>query len=391
MRSAVVIVVFAFVLFVQAQPDPNRMLTDPYDCSGWPEPRLYMESQWWFTKAGFNVDTSAGHVHSGCCLPYGQTWSGAVTIHVLVQLHNISDRYVDSVFVDAEPTSNVFIELATNNTKFQCSGVANCKFVYVLKFDTTKVGYNGVVSFDIGASTAVISKKSTADAVLDGMPSDGLDAATPLPRRTTLSRSLRSTLRDSSVATEGSTYSSFTVHGEATGDGDVSVEATGVPVLEHWTQLSVDIVLYNGPNLKQTKGFWLSIFGCGFGSPPWGYTCVGWDLGPQTISPWMNVMQTPDIETTIWRLPKTTANVTRSFVSLDPSFHADPPFSGTVLTDAPSSMYQHTFVDTKTLKNGLHRLFMRADAYVAPNASPLFPPGGTNTGVLALMFNVANK
>jgi hypothetical protein len=48
-------------------PDPARMLTQPTNCTGWPEPRMWIEAQSWWTDPGFNVSSDARHFHIGGC------------------------------------------------------------------------------------------------------------------------------------------------------------------------------------------------------------------------------------------------------------------------------------------------------------------------------------
>ena len=63
------------------------------------------------------------------------------------------------------------------------------------------------------------------------------------------------------------------------------------------------------------------------------------------------------------------ASVTNSFVSLDPAFHKLPvPNIGTVLVQnstAPSGWTGQLLIDTTKLTNGVHKLFIRTDAFVS--------------------------
>ena len=59
-------------------PDPNRPLTDPFNCTGWPEPRQYIEGQVWFTPGTGNPDSQSRHLHTGACMPFNQTLRGLV-------------------------------------------------------------------------------------------------------------------------------------------------------------------------------------------------------------------------------------------------------------------------------------------------------------------------
>ena len=55
------------------------------DCSGYPEPRIYYETQsWWEPVPEVG---GQGHIHMGTCWPHGQTVSGTVRIDFLVLMH----------------------------------------------------------------------------------------------------------------------------------------------------------------------------------------------------------------------------------------------------------------------------------------------------------------
>lgn len=90
--------------------------------------------------------------------------------------------------------------------------------------------------------------------------------------------------------------------------------------------------------------------------------------------------------------------VRHSFVSIDPSFHAVPPYAGQVLIDQPGSYKGAVSIDTTLLTNGLHKLFIRADAPcdgTTGNNCGLKPEGGTNnvsthSSVQVIPFVVAN-
>ncbi len=90
-------------------------------------------------------------------------------------------------------------------------------------------------------------------------------------------------------------------------------------------------------------------------------------------------------------------DVTSSFVSLDPAFHAMPPDEGTVLLDQAGPYKGPVTIDTDRLSNGVHRLFIRAGAPCngAGNNCGTKPEGGNNNvathySVQVVTFNVAN-
>lgn len=74
--------------------------------------------------------------------------------------------------------------------------------------------------------------------------------------------------------------------------------------------------------------------------------------------------------------------VTRTFVSLDPAFHAMPENPGHVLVDVTGGIDRDVAIDTMKLANGPHKLFIRAEAN-EPNSNKL-------SGALVLPFTVQN-
>ena len=72
------------------------------------------------------------------------------------------------------------------------------------------------------------------------------------------------------------------------------------------------------------------------------------------------------------------------FASIDPAFHAMPPYPGQVLYDGPGgNVWRSICLDTTTLTDGIHTLHLRTD-----DAGK--SPKGTASGVYAIKFTVAN-
>lgn len=90
--------------------------------------------------------------------------------------------------------------------------------------------------------------------------------------------------------------------------------------------------------------------------------------------------------------------VDHSFASVDPAFHATPPYAGQVLLDQAGSFKGPLSIDTTALTNGAHKLFLRADSPcdgTAGNNCGLKPEGGSNnvsthSSVQVITFVVAN-
>lgn len=90
--------------------------------------------------------------------------------------------------------------------------------------------------------------------------------------------------------------------------------------------------------------------------------------------------------------------VKHSFVSIDPAFHANPPYAGQVLLDRAGPYKGTVTIDTTQLTNGVHKLFIRSDAPCDGTAGSncgVKPEGGTNnlsthSSVQVVPFVVAN-
>jgi hypothetical protein len=102
---------------------------------------------------------------------------------------------------------------------------------------------------------------------------------------------------------------------------------------------------------------------------------------------------------TVWMHPGAGGvAVKHSFASIDPAFHASPPYAGQVLLDRTGTYKGPLTIDTTTLSNGPHKLFLRADAPCDGTTGSDCgnkPEGGTNnvsthSSVQVIPFVVAN-
>ena len=59
---------------------------DPLTCAGYPEKRVFLESQGWWGP--MPVTGRVGHVHLATCFPHAQTVTGVITLDVRVMLHD---------------------------------------------------------------------------------------------------------------------------------------------------------------------------------------------------------------------------------------------------------------------------------------------------------------
>jgi hypothetical protein len=74
---------------------------DPLTCSGYPEPRAFVESQSWWDEADLLVaGGQQQHVHAGACMPLNQVVDGQVEIDVVTKFHHEVDKRLALVRID---------------------------------------------------------------------------------------------------------------------------------------------------------------------------------------------------------------------------------------------------------------------------------------------------
>ncbi|KAG2446610.1 hypothetical protein HYH02_008595 [Chlamydomonas schloesseri] len=347
------------------------MLTQPQNCTGWPEPRFWIESQLWWTDAGHNISIEAEsrHFHIGGCIPYNQTLSGKVTFDILAQLHNNQDHIIKEIYFLAPLPSNATgIILDTSNhkigttgpIKFGCSQ-PTCMDVYRIEVDTSLIPQDCTSALRLRAETAL------ADGVQPNLNiGNGYVYAPEL---------------------------SFKVH--------ISNGKPACPV-----RASPDYV----PEIPTIAA--------GFNDFPWSYTrlSVFKDALPtKPLSGNWTIRQLMSFDQRLFnRVSPVVAPVTRSFVTLNPKFHVMDPMSGmpmpvlgSVQLDVKDMIYRNLVIDTTKLANGRNIFFFRTDAFVEPgtilpDTIPWLPgvnhtfsggkphPGGTSSAVLAFAFFVNN-
>ncbi|MGQ0609195.1 MAG: CBM96 family carbohydrate-binding protein [Chloroflexota bacterium] len=73
------------------EPSPTPVPRDPPNidtCEGYPEPRVFLEVQDWWTPIPGLEPIQQGHLHMGTCFPLGQTVSGTVEFDIRILLHD---------------------------------------------------------------------------------------------------------------------------------------------------------------------------------------------------------------------------------------------------------------------------------------------------------------
>jgi hypothetical protein len=120
------------------EPSPSPTSTapgsgpDPFACTGYPEPRIFYETQsWWEPVPGIG---GQGHVHLGVCWPHEQTVSGTVRLDLVVILHGNEGTITRfKVQDDASLDFNDFVSIPVDTT----TG-GDATIVHTMLIDTTK-------------------------------------------------------------------------------------------------------------------------------------------------------------------------------------------------------------------------------------------------------------
>ena len=123
---------------------------DPLTCRGYPEERLFLESQIWWKRANGKSGTDFGHVHTGMCFPYLQTLSGKFVVHVVTKLHDNPGTFNDIIFqARNEAYSSRPLQLRPHIVVRKKCPLADCTFVTRAVIDTRVLPVDGLWQFRI--------------------------------------------------------------------------------------------------------------------------------------------------------------------------------------------------------------------------------------------------
>jgi hypothetical protein len=130
-------------------PAPTPTLTpagagpDRLTCVGYPEPRIFVESQSWWLRTPGALGTEFGHMHVGACLPYQQTVSGLIGIDVRIILHDNPGQfdYLNPVLVSNSQELSLAHDLTLHN--FTCP-IGTCTEWVHLDVDTRLITNDGM-------------------------------------------------------------------------------------------------------------------------------------------------------------------------------------------------------------------------------------------------------
>jgi hypothetical protein len=125
---------------------------DPFTCVGYPEPRIFVESQSWWTQTPGASGTDFGHMHVGACMPFHQKLTGIVGIDVRIILHSNPGTfdYLNPVLVSNSQELSLPHVLTLNG--FTCP-TGTCTSWIHLDVDTHLIVNDGLEEIRIRAYT----------------------------------------------------------------------------------------------------------------------------------------------------------------------------------------------------------------------------------------------
>lgn len=317
---------------------PSGAAPDPVNCTGYPEPRIYLDNQsWWTPQPGppsHPGTGQTGHIHVGMCFPLYQTiTTDTLHLDVTVKLHNIPGTpdwlrftsYNDQTELlrgPADQSPSKYVPPCPTNTceytiPWDVPLTAASPFV---SYYQQPIRYNGwhqvAVYLNVGQTNAQIQRNWQRFYVNFQLP--GLPQGTP------------GTVEDT-FGTLASIYSSW-----AGGDTWYSD---------------------NGGGSKYSRADMLR-------------SSIPWSEATGALTPLSGVW-TPTVR-----------YASNGFAYIDPALHASPPSKGTVVLDDGAPGVRTLSIDTTHLANGLHHLLLGSSGVLST---------GTNTGVLVIPFLVQNE
>jgi hypothetical protein len=147
---------------------PSQAVPDPLRCTGYSEPRTFLESQSWWEETSGKSGTDYGHVIVGTCFPAGQTLTGNVSFDVRVTLYDEPGTLSTVELQLFGRKSGKTIARATNLNQ-KCLGSDPCTFWYHLTGNTAEYPLDGRQEFRFHAIVNQPNGKKT-------MPSTGWQA-----------------------------------------------------------------------------------------------------------------------------------------------------------------------------------------------------------------------
>lgn len=318
---------FIFAALVAACIAPASAHADAFDCTGYPQPRVYIGHQTGWADLETTDYASAEHVHAEYCFPEHQTVSGNVTVDVVVKVHNAPQplNRVKRVRIYARSNTNDYswevVEPKDAGGNYLHCATADCTWVVPVTMATGSIA-DGKYEWRVQVETTRDPASLNSRTLTTGADIACVDTCTGV--------------------TPEVPYK----------------EARG------WYKMSTGVI-------------------AGYVNARWGFS-----LADDALFPWQNGTYVaksgtwcPPIRTLLGSQEGPAVTIDESFVAVDPDFHHGS--SGVAnYTKAGTLSNGDYCVDTTTLANGMHKLFWRAHA-TSPFTGQLW-------GSYVIGFNVQN-
>ncbi len=157
------------MLAVTVPAQAQTAVPDPLACTGYPQPRIFLQSEAWWEQTSGESGTAYGHVDVGTCFPLGQTLTGKVDFDVRVVLYDEpGELYTVELQLFGKKSGKVIASKSNLNVK--CPGEEPCTLWYHLTGDTALYPLDGRQEFRFHALVKQPDGKRT-------MPSTGWQAS----------------------------------------------------------------------------------------------------------------------------------------------------------------------------------------------------------------------
>lgn len=133
--------VLFFLLLALLLPFPVHAAPDVLTCTGYAEPRYFLDSQaWWVTTPG-KAGPDNGHLHTSLCFPLNQTVRGVVPLDIRLTMHN-NPGQLRSIAVQVFTDKGATV-VAQQKFTPALTCPTTCAWWVRLEADTTRVPYDG--------------------------------------------------------------------------------------------------------------------------------------------------------------------------------------------------------------------------------------------------------
>jgi len=131
-RAFIILALVAVALCLVPASDAG----DPFSCTGYPENRIFLESQGWWSDSETIADGDTQHAHSGACIPLSPTVvSGNLTLDVVSKLHNVQGFTLRRVKIQDATDQGGLADIAVVDPGTVCTE-HDCTYVTTVTINT---------------------------------------------------------------------------------------------------------------------------------------------------------------------------------------------------------------------------------------------------------------